>query len=134
MALILLGSERFATFWTRKEINTMRHHNTVLHQILKLIPWAEFDRLVEDHSSDKHVRTLSTKSQLVAHLFAQLSGAVGLREIEAGLKSHALRLYHLGVEPAKRSTLADANRLRSPDVFSALFAILMKQVHRSLRR
>lgn len=134
MTLIVLGSERFAAFWTRKGINAMRHHNTVLHQILKLIPWAEFDRLVEEHKADKHVRTLSTKSHLVAHLFAQLSGAAGLREVEAGLKSHALRLYHLGAEPAKRSTLADANRLRPSEVFSSLFAVLLKQVHRGLRR
>jgi len=132
--LILLCSERFATFWTRKEINAMRHHNTVLHQLLKQIPWAEFDRLVDEHKADKHVRTLSTKSQLIAMVFAQISGAASLREIEGGLKSHATCLYHLGAGIAKRSTLADANRQRSSEVFCALFAVLLKQANRGLRR
>src|SRR5437588_1136775 len=93
MALIHLGSERFATFWTRKGTSAMRHHNSVLHQILKHIPWSEFERVVEDHESDKHVRRLTTKSQLIAMLFAQLSGSVSLREIIAGLDSHQARLY-----------------------------------------
>ena len=134
MALILLGSERFATFWTQKEINAMRHHNTVLHQILKLLPWAEFDRLVDEHKADKHVRRLRTKGQLVAMIYTQLSGAASLREIEGGLKSHAVHLYHLGADEAKRSTLSDANRLRSADVFCALFSVMLKQAHRGLRR
>lgn len=61
----------------------MRHQNSLMHQILKFIPWTGFDRLVEKHGADKGVRRLSTKSQLVALVHAQLSGAVSLREIEA---------------------------------------------------
>lgn len=112
----------------------MRHDNSVLHQLLKHIPWSQFERLVEDHQSDKHVRRLSTKSQLVAMLYAQLSGASSLREIEAGLLSHRARLYHLGAEQARRSTLADANALRPAQVFGGLFALLAAQAHRGLRR
>src|SRR5260370_3477582 len=100
MALILLGSERFATFWTRKELNTMRHHNSVLHQVLKLVPWAVFERLVDEPHADKHVRRLSTKSQLIALLYVQLSGARSLRQIEAVLHTHQVRLSHPGTEPA----------------------------------
>jgi len=112
----------------------MRHDNSVLHQILKHVPWAEFEGLVEDHQADRHVRRLTTKSQLVAMLYAQLSGAASLREIEAGLKSHDARLYHLGAGPARRSTLSDANALRPSAVFAELFAATMKQAHRGLRR
>jgi hypothetical protein len=117
-----------------EEGNTMRHDNSVLHQILQQIPWSGFERLVEEHGADKHVRRLSTKSQLVAMLYGQLSGASSLREIAAGLESHSARLYHLGVEVARRSTLADANGLRSAEVFGGLFALLMAQAHRGLRR
>ena len=112
----------------------MRHNNSVLHQILKHIPWAEFERFVEERHADKHVRRLTTKSQLVAMLYAQLSGAASLREIEAGLKSHEARLYHVGAEPVRRSTLSDANAFRPAEVFTDLFAALMKQAHRGLRR
>lgn len=134
MALILLGSERVATFWTRKGISAMRHENSVLQQILKHIPWAAFDGLVEEHDADKHVRRLSTKSQFVAMLYGQLSNAASLREIEAGLESCQARLYHLGAAPVRRSTLSDANLLRPAMVFSKLFALMLKLAHRGLRR
>ena len=95
----------------------MRHENSVLHQILKDVPWPAFDRLVEEHGADKHVRRLTTKSQFVALLYGQLSNASSLREIEAGLESCQSRLYHLGATPVRRSTLSDANLLRPAEVF-----------------
>ena len=112
----------------------MRHDNSVLHQILKRVPWPLFDRLVEEHGADKHVRQLTTKSQFVAMAYAQLSGTSSLREIVAALASHRLRLYHLGATAAKRSTLADANRLRPAEVFADLLGAMMGQAHRGLRR
>ena len=51
----------------------MRHDNSVFHDLLKRIPWTAFERLVEEHQADKHVRRLSTKSQLIALLYGQLS-------------------------------------------------------------
>ncbi len=112
----------------------MRHDNSVLHQILKQVPWSRFDGLVEAHAADKHVRQLTTKSQFVAMIYAQLSGASSLRETVAGLRSHGQRLYHLGAGPAKRSTLSDANRLRPAEVFVGLLGAMMRQAHRGLRR
>jgi Transposase DDE domain/Domain of unknown function (DUF4372) len=64
----------------------------------------------------------------------QLSGAVSLREIVSGLESHADRLYHLGAEPAKRSTLSDANAQRPCTVFTAMFARMVDQLHPGARR
>ena len=88
----------------------MRHKNSVFHDLLKHVPWSEFDRLVEEHEADFRVRRLTTKSQLVALLYGQLSGAASLREIVTGLQSHAARLYHLGAGPAQRSTLRTRTR------------------------
>jgi Transposase DDE domain/Domain of unknown function (DUF4372) len=112
----------------------MRHHNSVFHHVLKHVPWPVFDRLVDTQAADARVRRLTTKSQFIALLYGQLSGAASLREIEAGLKSNAARLYHLGARPAQRSTLADANATRPSAVFAGLFAVLAKQAHRGLRR
>lgn len=112
----------------------MRHQNSVFHGVLKHVPWHVFDRLVEEHEADARVRRLTTKSQFVALLYGQLSGAATLREIVGGLESHAARLYHLGVDPARRSTLSDANRLRPQAVFADLFAEMVKRTHRGLRR
>src|SRR5512144_401238 len=118
----------------KKRNDTVRHQNSVFHDLLKHLPWAGFDRLVETHGADARVRRLTTKSQLVALLYAQFSGASSLREMEAGLNSHAVRLYHLGAAPARRSTLADANARRPAGVFADLFARLAGQAHRGLRR
>lgn len=112
----------------------MRHHNSVLHGLLKHLPWQRFDELVEQHEADARVRKLSTKTQLVALLFGQLSGAVSLREIEVALHSHAGRLYHLGAREVSRSTLADANAMRPHAVFSELFAHMVAMASRSVRR
>src|ERR1700681_2675743 len=100
MALILLCSKRLATFWDTEKDQAMRHQNSVFHGVLKHVPW---DRLVEGHGADARVRRLSTKSQFVALLYGQLSGAASLREIVTGLSSHAVRLYHVGADPGRRS-------------------------------
>ena len=112
----------------------MRHHNSVFHDLLKRVPWSEFDRLVEAHEADRRVRRLPTKSQFIALLYGQLSGAVSLREIVSGLESQAARLYHVGSRPVPRSTLADANALRPSAVFGKLFEAMVGQARRGLRR
>ncbi len=112
----------------------MRHHNSLLHDMLKFVPWDRFDQLVDEHGGDRRVRTLDSKSQFVALLHAQLSAASSLREIVSALESQRTRLYHLGVSAPKRSTLADANASRPAALFSSLFGVLLKQAHRGLRR
>jgi IS4 transposase len=134
MTLILLGLERSPTFRDMERTNVMPHYNSVFRDLLKLMPWAAFEKLVEEHGSDYRVRQLSTKSQLIALLYGQLAGAMGLREIVTGLESQARRLYHLGATPPRRSTLSDANRLRSSDVFADLLDHLLTLAHRGLRR
>jgi DDE family transposase/uncharacterized protein DUF4372 len=115
-------------------ISAMRHQNSVFHSVLKHVPWHAFERLVEAHDTDARVRRLTTKSQFVALLYGQLSGASSLREIEAGLESHADRLYHLGAAPTRRSTLSDANAVRPAALFAEFLATMMRQAHRGLRR
>jgi hypothetical protein len=112
----------------------MRHQNSVFHAVQKHVPWPVFEQLVERHGADLRVRQLTTKSQFLALLYAQLSGAASLRAIEDGLRSHRMRLYHVGATPPARSTLADANARRPWAVFTELFAAMLKQAQRGLRR
>ncbi len=112
----------------------MRHENSVFHGVLKQVPWGAFERLVDEHKADARVRRLTTKNQLIALLYGQLSGSTSLREIESGLESHAARLYHLGGDKVARSTLADANAIRPVAVFNGLLSHLMAHAHRGLRR
>ena len=67
-------------------------------------------------------------------IYAQLGGALSLREIATGLSSHQTRLYHLGIGRVRRSSLAEANAHRSSALFADLFAVLVKHAHRGLRR
>jgi hypothetical protein len=133
-ALILLGSSWFRIIWIRKGVNAVHQQNSVFRDVLKLIPWTVFDRLVEEHGSDELVRKFKTRHQLIALLFGQLSGASSLREIEATMASHQAGLYHLGGKVPRRSTFADANRIRSPLVFSGLFQHMLAMTTRPVRR
>jgi len=112
----------------------MRHENSLMHELLKFVPWRVFDRLVDEHEADRGVRRLSTKSQLIALVHGQLSGASSLREIVTTMASHEARLYHVGAMAPKRSTLADANAQRPAELFAELFDAMVGQVHRGLRR
>ena len=112
----------------------MRHHNSLMHDLLKMVPWSKYEASVEKHEADRGVRTLDSKSHLVALLHAQLSGAVSLREIETTMASQSARLYHLGVRAPKRSTLSDANAARPAALFADLFDDLLTQAQRGLRK
>ena len=112
----------------------MRHHNSLMHDLLKMVPWSKYKAAVEKHDADRSVRKLDSKSHLVALLHAQLSGAVSLREIETTMASQSARLYHLGVRAPKRSTLSDANAARPAALFADLFNDLLAQAQRGLRK
>jgi hypothetical protein len=112
----------------------MRHENSVFHQVQQYVPWAVFDRLVDKHKADHRVRRLSTKTQFLALLFAQLAGAVSLREIEASLASQQARLYHVGGRPVARATLADANARRPAALYGDMLAHLAARASGRTRR
>ena len=112
----------------------MRHQNSVFHSLTKHVPWPRFQGIVEKYGADQLVRKLTTKHQFIALLYGQLSGATSLREVVTGMASHETRLYHVGAAPVKRSTMSDANSKRPWQVFSELFAQMLPQAHRGLRR
>ena len=100
----------------------MGHNNTVLHQMLKLIDRHDFQNLENDHFRPKRkYRTLSRWGQFTAMLFAQITGRASLRDIADSLQTQTGRLYHLGINKVKKSTLADANNNRTVDFFQAFF-------------
>jgi len=105
-----------------------------MHAVTQHLPWDDFESLVAELKTDADERGFNSKSHLMAMVFAQLSGAEALRDVEAGMASHADRLYHLGITPAVRSTLADANRSRDSRLFSGLFARMIGRLNRGQRR
>ena len=112
----------------------MPHQNTVFRQLTNGLPWGLLDRLIDETGADARVRRLGTKDMLLALLFAQVSGARSLRDIEAILASQAARCYHSGLRPVHRSTLADAAMSRPVKVFTELLSMMMAGMARKLRR
>ena len=99
----------------------MGHYNTILNQVLQLIPRHQFESIVKKRSGDRYVKRFDCWNQLTTLLYAQASGKDSLREIEQGLAVNDARLYHLGLPAIKRSTLSDANQTRSYQIFEDLF-------------
>jgi putative transposase len=101
---------------------------------MKGLPRSTFDQVVNRHNADKYCKRFSHWDQLIAMLYAQLSGTTGLRPLQTAFNSHAPHLYHLGTSPIRRSTLADANERRGDTVFSEVATWLMGQVSGQLRQ
>jgi hypothetical protein len=132
-----IDSTRFqlvANHLDTKGIKAVPHQNIVFHELLKQIPWATVDRLVDQYGADRDPRGLKTRCHLIAMLYAQFCGARGLREIATGLQSHAGKLYHLGGCTVSKSTLSTANASRPVAVFGGLLSALMGQLQHGYRR
>lgn len=107
---------------------------TTFQEIMKGLPRSTFDQVVKKHHADKFCKRFGHWDQLVAMVYAQLSGTSGLRPLQTAFNSHEAHLYHLGTAPVKRSTLADANEKRPDTVFSEIATWLMGQVSGQLRQ
>ena len=112
----------------------MRPQDTVLYQLLQQVPWELFAELSTEPAHAADVRGFSTKSHLVALIYAQLIGAASLREIEVGMQSQAERLAALDVTPAPHATLSDANRYRPCALFIALLLTMISRLNHAQRR
>ena len=83
---------------------------TLFAQVMDVLPWKTFHRIVDRYGGDRRIRTLSCAEQFRIMAFAQLTYRESLRDIEACLAAQAGKLYHMGSGAAvARSTLADAN-------------------------
>lgn len=103
----------------------MGHHNTVVSQLLKIIPRHEFETLAKDHHSGRSFRKTSRWSQLVTMTIAQLSGRSSLRDIADNMSAQEHRLYHLGSSKVSKSTLARINESKPYTLYEALFGKLL---------
>ena len=101
------------------------YSNTVMHQLLLLLPRHQFDQAVSAYGGDAYVKKFSTWNQLTVLLHAQASGKNSLRDIQTALGTQQPKLYHLGLPAVKRSTLADANAKRDCRIMENLFQRLL---------
>jgi len=105
----------------------MAHCNTILTQILKIVPRHEFEVLANQHHSGRSFRTATRWSQFVAMTMGQLSGRSSLRDVVANLSAQSHRLYHLGCAKLSQSNLARINEDKPYQLYEALFGVLLKR-------
>jgi putative transposase len=112
----------------------MRYLNSIFGSLLKPIDRRQFRAIVEKFDGDAYDKRFKSWDHLVALVFGQLSGIVGLRALEAAFNANCHQHYHLGVGKLVRSTLSDANARRPVGVFADTFAMLAVQADRQTRR
>lgn len=103
----------------------MSHHNTILSQILKLIPRHEFESLANTHHRGRSFRKASRWSQFVTLMIAQLSGRTSLRDIVQNMTAQMHRLYHLGTVRLTRTTLSRINEDKPYGLYESVFKCLL---------
>jgi IS4 transposase len=110
----------------------MKHTNSIFHQILEFIPRKTFQAIVDKYQGDRRTRSLTCWDQMLALIFCQLSGRSSLRDIVTSFNSQQTRHYHLGTNVICRSSLAEANKKRSAEIFKETFFYLLNQVNKQL--
>jgi hypothetical protein len=94
----------------------------IIKQLLKLISPSSITRTVSQHNSDRYYKRFKTYDHLVTMLYATLSGVSSLRELSTILLACEGRIGHLNLKYfPKRSTLSDANKNRSAQVFASIY-------------
>jgi putative transposase len=93
--------------------------------MLKIFSRHEFESLAREHHSGRKFRKFDRWSQFVAMTSAQLSGRASLRDLVSNLSAQSSKLYHLGLKPTNRSTLARINNEKPHTLYEALFGKLL---------
>ena len=97
----------------------MNRGKLVFAQVTQHVPLTTFRRCVARDGGEHKVKSFSCLEQYLCMAFAQLTYRESLRDIEAGLRAQAGKLYHMGIKSrVSRSTLADANEVRDWRIYA----------------
>lgn len=104
----------------------------VFAQITEHLPLPLFRQCVERYRGHHKVKSFTCFDQFLCMMFAQLTYRESLRDIEACLRAHQSKLYHMGIRGGvSRNTLANANQVRDWRIY-ADFAQHLIQIARDL--
>lgn len=94
----------------------------IISQILKFIDRRIIYRTAEKYNSDRYYKKFKTYAHLTTMIYAIISGISSLREITSIILACEGKINHLGLEHfPRRSTLSDANKKRSSEVFRDIY-------------
>lgn len=100
----------------------------IIKQILGFIDRRIIYRTAQKHNSDKYTKKFTTYEHLVTMIFSVISGCSSLREVSSIMLACEGKINHLGLKHfPKRSTLSDANKRRSSEVFADMYYQLYRR-------
>lgn len=100
----------------------------IFNQVLSFIPRGEVAAIAKACQSDRYCKTFGTYEHLVTMLYSILNRCDSLREVTTGLLAWDQRIAHLGLKGhPRRSTLSDANKRRSAQVFEKIYFKLLSR-------
>jgi hypothetical protein len=99
----------------------------VFAQLMEHLQLPIFRKCVKQYAGSVKPVSFSYLDQFLCMAFAQLTYRESLRDIEACLRAHKTKLYHLGIRGGvARSTLADANETRDWRIYRDFSLHLIK--------
>ena len=104
----------------------MNAGKSIFSQLIDFLPWQEFRQCVDRFKGDYKLKSFSCWDQFLCMAFAQLTYRESLRDIEACLRAHQAKLYHMGIRGrVSRNTLAHANSVRDWRIYADFAQVLI---------
>ncbi len=105
----------------------------IFSQVMAHLPLHTFRRCVSRYQGDHYIKRFSCFDQYLVMAFAQFTHRESLRDIEACLRAHQNKLYHIGIRSLNvaRNTLSKANERRDWRIY-ADFAHALIRIARPL--
>lgn len=106
---------------------------SVFGQLISLIDKKDVRNATRKTSSDRFCKGFHTWDHLVTMLLSTLSNCSSLREVVAGCLGLKGKSDHIGLlKLPRRSTLSDANKIRTPKVFEQIYSDLLRKYRTSI--
>jgi hypothetical protein len=109
-------------------ISSHFHGQSVFGQLISKIDFSKVNKIAGRYNSDYYTKRFTTKDHMISMLFGSFAQCSSLREISGAMLGLSGKTQHFQLEHLPhRSTLSDANKRRSSDVFCAIYNALLQQ-------
>ncbi len=110
--------------------NTHFFGQSVFGQLISLIDNSIITRNSSKYNADRYIKRFTTKDHLISMLFGVFAKITSLREVSGAMLGLSGKTKHFQLDSLPyRSTLSDANKRRTSDVFAGIYNDLLKQYH-----
>ena len=105
----------------------------IFSQLLSIIDFNLIRKVTRENVSDRYYKKFKTKDHLITMLYCVFHKCTSIREVTTGMQACINKLNHLGMAYCpRRSTLSDANKSRSFEVFESIYQVLYQSLRKSL--